>query len=89
MNNNHEHSAPEDFDHEELRRVLHDLSNTLTGLLMNAGLLGVALRGNERLRRYADEITGSGERGAALVRHARSMLLPPGGEHRPDSASHR
>lgn len=66
------------LDHDDLRRVLHDLSNTLTGLLMNAGLLAIALRGNERLRHYVDEITAGGERGAALVQEARAMLVDSG-----------
>jgi signal transduction histidine kinase len=67
-------SAMRGGDSEEMQRVLHDLSNTLTGLLMNAGLLSLALRSNERLRRYADDIYESATRGAELLRHARSIM---------------
>ena len=59
---------------QEIERVLHDLSNTLTGLLMNAGLLSLALRSNERLRRYADEIRVSATHSADLLRQARLMI---------------
>ncbi len=65
-----------DVHNEALRRVLHDLSNTLTGLLMNAGLLNLALRSNEKLCRYAEEITEAGEHSAVLVKQARSMVSP-------------
>src|SRR3954466_785564 len=61
---------------QEMQRVLHDLSNTLTGLLMNAGLLSLALRSNERLRRYADDIHESATRSADLLRQVRLMLDP-------------
>src|SRR3954454_13507856 len=63
---------------QEMQRVLHDLSNTLTGLLMNAGLLSLALRSNERLRRYADDIHESATTSADLLRRVRIMLQ--GGE---------
>jgi hypothetical protein len=59
---------------QEMQRVLHDLSNTLTGLLMNAGLLSLALRGNERLRRYADDIHESATTSADLLRRVRIMF---------------
>src|SRR3954454_25146271 len=59
---------------EEMQRVLHDLSNTLTGLLMNAGLLSLALRSNERLRRYADDIHESATASADLLRRVRIIL---------------
>lgn len=59
---------------QELHRVLHDLSNTLTGLLMNAGLLSLALRSNERLRRYADDIHESATHSADLLRRVRIMF---------------
>jgi hypothetical protein len=58
----------------EMQRVLHDLSNTLTGLLMNAGLLSLALRSNERLRRYADDIHESATASADLLRRVRIMF---------------
>ena len=58
---------------QELERVLHDLSNTLTGLLMNAGLLSVSLRNNERLSRLAVGIHESATRSAELLREARRM----------------
>jgi hypothetical protein len=51
----------------EVRRLLHDLSNVLTGLLITAGLLKnfVPLTGNGG--RYASDIEGSAERAAELV----------------------
>jgi hypothetical protein len=58
----------------EMQRVLHDLSNTLTGLLMNAGLLSLALRSNERLRRYADDIHESATASADLLQRVRIMF---------------
>lgn len=64
---NHAHS-------QEMQRVLHDLSNTLTGLLMNAGLLSLALRSNAHLRRYADDIHESATHGADLLRQAQLMI---------------
>jgi hypothetical protein len=63
---------------QEMEWVLHDLSNTLTGLLMNAGLLSLALRSNERLRRYADDIHESATNGAELLRRVR-ILFDGGG----------
>ena len=59
---------------QQINRALHDLSNTLTGLLMNAGLLSLALRSSERLRRYADDIHESATHSADLLRQVRLML---------------
>jgi hypothetical protein len=61
-------------ERQDLRHVLHELSNTMTGLLMNTGLLSIALRGNDKLRRYAEDIAAAGERGAVLVREARNLV---------------
>jgi signal transduction histidine kinase len=61
-------------ERQDLRHALHELSNIMTGLLMNTGLLSIALRGNDKLRRYAEDIAQAGERGAALVREARNLV---------------
>jgi hypothetical protein len=55
----------------EIRRLLHDLSNVLTGLLITAGLLRhfVPLTGNGG--RYACDIEGSAERASDLVSQVR------------------
>jgi len=74
MENQNRQAEPDKFDTESLRRVLHDLSNTMTGLLMNAGLLNITLRGNDKLRRYAEEIAAAGEHSAMLVKEARNMV---------------
>jgi len=57
-----------------IRRLLHDLSNVLTGLLITAGLLKnfVPLTGNGG--RYADEMEASAERAAALVGKVREEV---------------
>ncbi len=58
----------------EARRLLHDLSNVLTGLLITAGLLKnfVPLTGNGG--RYASDIEGSAERAAELVCQVRGKV---------------
>lgn len=61
---------------EQLRRILHDLSNLLTGILVTGGLLQLALQGDRR-QHYAVEICEGSERGAALVREARALLTSP------------
>ncbi len=69
-----------------IRRQLHDLSNTLTGLLITAGLLKhfVPLTGHGG--RYASEIEGSAERAAQLTGeireavHRLQAVLAPAGE---------
>jgi len=61
----------------ELRRTLHELANLFTAILITSGLLKMAGCDAERLNRYSVELLESGERGAVLVREARSMLMPP------------
>jgi hypothetical protein len=58
----------------EVRRLLHDLSNVLTGLLITAGLLRnfVPLAGNGG--RYASDLEGSAERAAELVGEVRGKI---------------
>ncbi len=62
-------------ERERLRIVLHELSNLLTGILVNAGLIGTVHPG-DRCARYAQRICEGGERAAALVRDARTILTP-------------
>ena len=58
----------------EIRRLLHDLGNVLTGLLITAGLLKnfVPLTGHGG--RYASDIEFSAERSAALVTEVRTRV---------------
>lgn len=58
----------------DIRRMLHDLSNVLTGLLITAGLLKsfVPLSGNGE--RYAGDIESSAERAAELVSEVRGAV---------------
>jgi hypothetical protein len=65
-----------DVEVRELRQVLHDLSSVFTGILVSGGLMNMALAGDKR-ERYATEICEGAERGAALVRRARSVLTAP------------
>jgi nitrogen-specific signal transduction histidine kinase len=65
----------EDGDRDKLRSILHELSNSLTGMLVTSGLLRQALKGDCR-ERYSQELCEGGERSAALVREARSLLTP-------------
>ncbi len=57
-----------------IRRLLHDLSNVLTGLLITAGLLKnfVPLTGSGG--RYASDIEASAERAAGLVAETRTEI---------------
>lgn len=61
---------------KRLRHLLHELANVFTGVLVTGGLLHHALDGDLR-QRYTGEICTGGERGAALVREARTVLLHP------------
>lgn len=61
---------------EQLRHILHELSNLLTGILVTGGLLQLALQGDRR-QHYAVELCEGSERGATLVREARSLLTSP------------
>ena len=60
----------------QLRHLLHEMANVLTGALVSGGLLQQALRGDPR-QRYADDICTGVDRGAVLVREARQILLAP------------
>lgn len=62
-------------DSQRLRYIMHELSNLLTGVLVSGGLLKQALK-DDRREHYAAEICDAGERGAGLVREARSLLNP-------------
>ncbi len=61
---------------EQLQRILHDLSNLLTGIMVTGGLLQLSLQGDRR-QHYVTEICEGSERGAVLVREARTMLTNP------------
>jgi nitrogen-specific signal transduction histidine kinase len=58
----------------QLREILHDLSNVLTGISVTGGLLQLALQGDRR-RHYAVDICAETERSAKLVRRGRSLLV--------------
>ncbi|MDT8070780.1 MAG: hypothetical protein ROO76_21680 [Terriglobia bacterium] len=62
-----------DSEQERLRSILHELSNVITGVLISGGLLRLGLRGDAR-EHHAADICEGGERGAALVSEARSLL---------------
>jgi signal transduction histidine kinase len=59
----------------ELRKLMHELSNVTTGMLISAGLLTRLLAGDERSR-YCERINEAGERTAVLIRQARALLHP-------------
>ncbi len=59
----------------ELRKLIHELSNSTTGMLISSGLLAQLLAGDER-RRYCEQINEAGERTASLVREVRALLHP-------------
>lgn len=59
----------------ELRKLIHELSNVTTGLLISSGLLTKLLAGDQRCR-YSEQINQAGERTATLVRQARALLHP-------------
>ncbi len=65
-----------DAEQARLRSILHELSNVMTGVLVSGGLLRLALRGDAREQR-ATEVCDGGERGAALVREAQTLLSTP------------
>lgn len=66
----------EEASTNQLRHILHDLSNLLTGIMVTGGLLQLALQGDRR-QHYAAEICEGSERGASLVREARVLLTEP------------
>jgi signal transduction histidine kinase len=59
----------------ELRKLVHELSNVTTGILISSGLLTKLLAGDQRCR-YSEQINQAGERTATLVRQARALLHP-------------
>ena len=59
----------------ELRKLVHELNNVTTGILISAGLLTQLLAGDAR-RRYSEQINQAGERTATLLREARALLHP-------------
>jgi len=56
-----------------LRKIMHELSNVATGLLISAGLMAQSSPPSE-LRRYCEQISEAAERGAELVRESRRLL---------------
>ena len=62
-----------------MRRLMHELSNVLTGVMISGGLLAQYLEGNA-LRHYAAGVCEGCERGGALLRELRSHLLAACGE---------
>lgn len=72
---NSEGAALNDAQCLELRKLLHELSNVTTGMLISAGLLERLLTGDAR-HRYCEQINQAGERTAVLVREARALLRP-------------
>jgi signal transduction histidine kinase len=63
----------------ELRRIVHELSNVTTGVLISAGLLSELLQQDDPRHRYSEEIREAGERSAALLREARALLYEGAG----------
>ena len=59
----------------ELRKLIHELNNTTTGILISSGLLTQLLAGDQRCR-YSEQINQAGERTATLVREVRALLHP-------------
>jgi|SRR5579863_1455731 two-component system cell cycle sensor histidine kinase/response regulator CckA len=55
--------------------VAHDFNNLLTGVLLYCDLL-LALRPEERVRRYAEEIRNAGTQAAGLVRQLLAVARP-------------
>lgn len=64
-------------DTQELRKILHELANLFTAILITSGLLQMKSGDAECCERYSRELLETGERGAVLVREARSILIPP------------
>ena len=62
-----------------MRRLMHELANVLTGVMISGGLLAQYLEGNT-LRHYAAGVCEGCERGCGVVRELRSQLLAACGE---------
>jgi nitrogen-specific signal transduction histidine kinase len=71
---------------QTMRRLIHELANVLTGVMISGGLLSQYLEGNA-LRSYASGVCEGCERGGVLVRELRSQLLAAFGE--PETAAGR
>jgi two-component system, cell cycle sensor histidine kinase and response regulator CckA len=56
--------------------IAHDFNNLLTGVLLYCDLLLGALAGEDRLRKYAEEIRGAGMQASGLVRQLLSVARP-------------
>ncbi len=63
----------------QMRRNLHELANTLTGVMIAGGLLTQYLEGGS-LAGYAADVCEATERGSHLVRELRGYLLAAYGE---------
>jgi hypothetical protein len=64
---------------QAMRFRMHELANVFTGVMIAAGLLSQYLEGGS-LKPYAEGICEGSERGSALVREIRSLLLAACGE---------
>ena len=62
-----------------MRRLLHELANVLTGVMISGGLLSQYLEG-QTLAHYACGVCEGCERGCNLVRELRGVLLAAAGE---------
>jgi hypothetical protein len=62
-----------------MRFQMHELANVFTGVMIAAGLLSQYLEGGS-LQPYAEDICQGCERGSAMLREARSLLLAACGE---------
>jgi hypothetical protein len=70
------------LDAESVRAMrfrMHELANVFTGVMIAAGLLSQYLEGG-LLKPYAEDVCEGSERGSALVREIRSLLLAACGE---------
>lgn len=66
---------PSDDELRRVRKIFHELSNVFTGVLLGAGLLRQEAQEKNRVK-FSDEICEIAQRGAALIREARSVLVP-------------
>ncbi len=57
--------------------IAHDFNNLLTVIIGNAELLSEQLKARPDLRRFADDICESGERGAELTQRLLGVQPPP------------
>jgi nitrogen-specific signal transduction histidine kinase len=78
------HLVLDDSQLEAMRHLLHELANTLTGVMISGGLLSQYLEGHA-LVHYAAGVCEGCERGCNLVRELRGALVSACGE--PDLAA--